>query len=144
MAYFTEQQLERFADSYELEKRASQFLNESRASASVSIFLSHSHKDRKKAKGLIRHLAGLGVEVYVDWNDSDVPRDTNRETAEKIKAKISDNTIFLVLATRNALESKWVPWEIGVADKTKGEARVLIIPVADPSGNFWFIRKVCT
>jgi hypothetical protein len=34
------------------------------------------------------------------------------------------------------LESKWVPWEIGVADETKGEARVLIIPVADPAGNF--------
>jgi hypothetical protein len=136
MAYFTEQQLERFAESYDLEKRASQFLNESKASAGLSIFLSHSHKDRKKARGLIRHFAGLGVEVYVDWNDSDMPRETNRETAERIKSKIDETRLFMVLATRNALDSKWVPWEIGVADKTKGEAAVLIIPVEDASGHF--------
>jgi hypothetical protein len=136
MAYFTEGQLDQFADSYELEKRASQFLNLSMASTGLSIFLSHSHKDRKRAKGIVRHFASLGVVVYVDWNDSDMPRETNRETAEKIKAKIDENHLFMVLATRNALDSKWVPWEIGVADKTKGEAAVLIIPVTDSAGSF--------
>lgn len=136
MAYFTEQQLERFADSYELEKRANQYLTESKASAKLSIFLSHSHEDAKRAKGIIRHFASLGIEVYVDWNDSGMPRVTSRETAEKIKIKIDENRLFMVLATRNALNSKWVPWEIGVADKSKGEAAILIVPVADSSGNF--------
>lgn len=136
MAYFTEQQLEGFADSYDLEKRASQFLNEAKARTGLSIFLSHSHKDRRKARGIIRHFASFGVAVYVDWNDSDMPRETNRETAEKIKGKIAETGLFMVLATRNALDSKWVPWEIGVADKTKGEAAVLIIPVTDASENW--------
>ena len=88
------------------------------------------------ARGIIRHFASLGIDVYVDWNDSNMPRETNRETAEKIKRKIDENSLFMVLATQNALDSKWVPWEIGVADKTNGEAAVLIIPVEDSLGNF--------
>ena len=136
MAYFTERQLESFADAPNLENFANQYLTESRASAQLSIFLSHSHEDAKRAKGIIRHFASLGIEVYVDWNDSGMPRVTSRETAEKIKSRIDENRLFMVLATRNALNSKWVPWEIGVADKSKGEAAILIIPVADSSGNF--------
>lgn len=139
MAYFTETQLAGYAS--QLRNSSTNFSNiirakEATASAAATIFLSHSHKDRTLAEGLVYHLASLGIKVYVDWNDSDMPRETNRETAAKIKSTINDNGMFMVLATRNALESKWVPWEIGVADKTKGEARVLIIPVADPSGNF--------
>ncbi len=102
----------------------------------MTIFLSHSHHDRRIAKGIIRHLASFGITVYVDWNDSDMPRETSRETADKIKGRIAELNLFMVLATENALNSKWVPWEIGVADKTKGEKQVLIIPVADSSGQF--------
>jgi hypothetical protein len=44
--------------------------------------------------------------------------------------------LFVVLATNNAIASKWVPWETGVADQMKTEERVLVIPVADSSGRF--------
>ncbi len=136
MPYLTEAELSRFAVSPEMEKRAAQFNFSSKAQAQVTIFLSHSHRDQTLAKGIIRLLASSGIGVYVDWNDSNMPRETNRETADRIKNRISELTLFMVLATQNALNSKWVPWEIGVADKTKGEARVLIIPVADASGAF--------
>jgi hypothetical protein len=136
MAYFTESQLRQFAESPLMEKRAAQYNFSSTAGAKVTIFLSHSHKDRKLAKGIIQHLASFGIGVYVDWNDTDMPRETNRETAEKIKSRIAELHLFMVLATENALNSKWVPWEVGVADKTKGEQRVLIIPVADAAGGF--------
>jgi MTH538 TIR-like domain (DUF1863) len=65
-----------------------------------------------------------------------MPRETNRETADKIKNRIAELKLFMVLATASALNSRWVPWEIGVADKTKGENQVLIIPVVDSSGTF--------
>ncbi|MBI3869849.1 MAG: toll/interleukin-1 receptor domain-containing protein [Verrucomicrobia bacterium] len=136
MAYFTESQLESYAYSSDMIKQASRHLFEAKASGRISLFLSHSHKDRLKAKGLITFLGSQGMDVYVDWNDTDMPRETNRTTAERIRSKIQENLLFLVLATRNAMDSKWVPWEIGIADKTKGETRVLILPVADPSGNF--------
>ena len=42
----------------------------------------------------------------------------------------------MVLATKKALESKWVSWELGVADSSKEHKRIVIIPVADASGQF--------
>jgi hypothetical protein len=72
--------------------------------------------------------------MYVDWNDSSMPRVTNRETAEKIKRRIDDVDLFVVLATNAAIESKWVSWEIGIADKTKGEGNILLVPVIPKSG----------
>src|SRR5262249_26088431 len=131
------QQLYQFADSPALERRAAQFLNESVATARLSVFLSHSHNDRKKVKGMIKLFASLGVDLYVDWNDSGLPRQIGRFTAEKIKNRIEELDLFMVLLTRNACKSKWVPWEIGVADQAKGEPKVLIIPVVDSSGSFY-------
>lgn len=136
MAYLTESQLESFADSPELTKSAAQYNFSKAAAAQVTIFLSHSHKDRKMVNGLIKSLSKYGVTLYVDWNDSNMPRITNRETAANIKQQIADQRLFMVLATQNALASRWVPWEIGVADKTKGEGRMFIIPVADASGRY--------
>lgn len=134
MAYFTETQLEKIADSPEMEKRASRHLMESFSNTRLSIFLSHSHNDKKIVEGWIRNLAALGINMYVDWNDSSMPRETNRETADKIKQRIAEVDLFVVLATNAALDSKWVSWEIGIADKTKGESKVLLAPVVPKSG----------
>lgn len=136
MPFFTENQLRGFADAPLVAANEREFIKESAEQAQVTIFLSHSHKDAKEVKGLIRHFAQLGIKIYVDWNDSNMPRETNRQTADLIKARIAQFSIFIVLATPNALASRWVPWEVGIADKTKGERKVLIVPVADPSGRF--------
>lgn len=101
-----------------------------------TIFLSHSHEDRELAEGLVNLLAGVGIKLYVDWQDSSLPRVTNRRTAEEIKKKIQDLDFFLILATNRALKSRWVPWETGVADQCKTPARMAIIPVVDNSGIF--------
>jgi len=65
-----------------------------------------------------------------------MPSVTNRETAHRIKQKIADPDYFLVLATRNAMNSKWVPWEIGIADRTKPANKIAVIPVIDPYGTY--------
>jgi hypothetical protein len=102
-----------------------------------TIFLSHSHQDEVLVKGFITYLGILGIKIYVDWQDSDMPKATNRETAEKIKKQIVRNDFFLVLATKNALNSRWVPWEIGVADQIKtNHDKIGIIPVVDETGVF--------
>jgi len=106
------------------------------AQAKVTIFLSHSHHDRNLVRGLIRYLEQLGISIYVDWNDSSMSTVTNRATAAKLKQRIRHCSRFMVLATRNALNSKWVPWEVGIADQMKGENAVSVIGVIDPSGKF--------
>lgn len=132
---FTEGQLRGFATSFTLNESASRVMK-SESAARASIFLSHSHKDKDLAKGLKNHLASFGVGIYIDLEDSDMPGSTSRQTAERIKIKISRLDYFLILATKNAMESKWVPWEIGIADGKKPHEHIMVVPVVDPSGNY--------
>lgn len=134
MRYFSEQRLRDTGETVLLERLAN--IKTAAFQAKVTVFLSHSHSDRPIVKGLIRYLDSLGVSIYVDWNDSTMPRVTSRETAAKLKTRIRASNLFMVLATRNALNSKWVPWEVGIADQMKGESAVSVIAVADPSGRF--------
>jgi len=50
--YFPEGQLRGFANKQPLFESANRTLNKSLSSASTTIFLSHSHKDKELAKGL--------------------------------------------------------------------------------------------
>lgn len=125
------------ADSSFLSESAKKHLKNYRILATKTVFLSHSHKDRKLALGLSRLLAKMGVDLYIDWQDEDLPRIPGRETAEQIKEKIRDSDLVLMLATKNAINSKWVPWEIGVADSTLDESRIIVAAVEDSTGVFY-------
>jgi len=136
MAYLTELQLEQYAVSPEMTKTAGAFIKESKSAAELTVFLSHSHADEKRVRGLINLLAKLGIKLYVDWLDHTMPKHTTRETASKIKAQIKSNDVFMLLATTSALASRWVPWEVGVADSIKPLDTIVVVPVADKSGRF--------
>lgn len=97
--------------------------------AEVSIFISHSSKDKELVQGFINLLLKLGCTIYVDWNDSLLPRITSEQTAMKIREEINGNSYFFLFATENALSSHWVPWELGVADQMKENNRIAIIPI---------------
>lgn len=99
-------------------------------------FLSHSHYDNTIAKGLSTELKNQGISLYLDWDDTTMPKNTSRETAEKIKKKIKECDFFLILATQNALKSRWVPWEIGIADSIKHINKIGIIPIVKDDGSF--------
>lgn len=135
MSYFTEAELRTFA-TRDLSYSQRSNLKNQHQDATTSIFLSHSHRDKDLVEGLINYFATLGIAVYVDWQDSDMPQVTNRETAARIKEKIKELDLFVMLATRNAVASRWVPWELGVADQLKGYERIAIVPVEDPAGQF--------
>ena len=134
MAYLTEDQLLR-ASAAQNRAAASQTRKSANA-RTLTIFLSHSHKDTVIVTGLINILRPDDVEIYVDWNDKELPRVTSRATAEQIKKEIINRQLFIILATQNAMESKWVPWEVGVADQSKSQEQILIVPVPDRTGQF--------
>lgn len=134
MPFITKGMLSRYSQDSSMRFKAREYIVE-KASAKRTIFLSHSHKDRALAEGLIVYLGSQGINVYVDWNDKGIPRITNRETANKIKESIDDNSFFLILATDNALSSRWVPWEIDVADQMKKSQRIAIIPIVERDDN---------
>lgn len=98
-------------------------------------FLCHSHHDADLAKGLVHSLSDADLRVYIDWQDAEMPRTPNRETAQRIKQKIIDLDFFLVLATQNSMASRWCPWEIGYADGNKQLDRILIDGSRQTHGN---------
>ena len=136
MPYFTEGQLRGYASTYSMNESANRYLNKSLSSTSTNIFLSHSHKDKELAKGLKNYLGSLGISLYIDWEDTDMPQPPDKETAASLKKRINSTEYFLMLCTENALQSRWVPWEVGIADMQKASGKILIAPVADSLGRF--------
>lgn len=103
----------------------------------ITVFLSHSHKDKDLVEGIANLLAGVGVEVYIDWLDDGMPERPDRETAKRIKDKIKEYQRFVLLATKNSLNSLWVPWELGLADGVKEMNKIAVLPVRDDSYESW-------
>jgi len=97
----------------------------------ATLFLSHSHKDKDLIQPAIAFLRSQGVKVYVDWMDEGMPEVVSGDTARKIKQKITEHKKFLVLVSENSKDSRWVPWELGFADPTKGMAHIASFPVAE-------------
>lgn len=101
-----------------------------------TIFLSHSHLDKTIVNKIGLLFSKLNTELYVDWLDKTLPEETNKVTADKIKAKIQECNHFLFLATYHGLRSKWCNWELGVADSLKKSKNLAILPIESKSGNW--------
>jgi hypothetical protein len=111
-------------------------LAEARASATTSVFLSHSHTDKDLVKAACIVLAAQGISVYVDWLDPDMPKTTTSETASRLRTAIRANQRFVLLSTESSLTSRWVPWELGFADGIGRENRIAILPVESTQGSY--------
>jgi hypothetical protein len=104
--------------------------------AQVTVFLSHSHKDADLVEAVVNSLASFGVKVYIDRLDTEMPAVTSGVTAIRLKEKIIENKKFIVLVSSNAVESKWIPWELGYADGVKELRHIASIPISDDFGHF--------
>ena len=135
MAYFSESKLKSY-NTFQFNESADHILKKSASLTKHTIFLSHSHKDSDIANGLKNYLADLGLAIYIDLQDSDLSKTTDRSTALRIKNKIKELNYFFLLATNNSVKSRWVPWELGIADGYKEYDKILIIPVSDDYGRF--------
>ena len=122
-------------ESYASLKKSAELIKEAKAAHKQTAFLSHSHHDARLAKSVQAFLTAQGWEVYIDWEDTAMPDLPNRETAERIQARIRDLQWFLFLATQNSMKSRWCPWEIGYADGVKRYENILILPTSDASGS---------
>ncbi len=100
-------------------------------------FLCHSHDDQDLAAGLEILLYENGWELYIDWKDNSMPEKPDRRTAQRIQERILSLDWFLFLATPNSTSSRWCPWEIGYADKSKSLERILVIPTSDQTGRWY-------
>ena len=71
------------------------FSEGSRISNKKTIFLSHKHSDLNDLKDIIGFLQShYNVNVYIDSMDKDMPKNTNGETAKRIKNIIIRQSIL--------------------------------------------------
>lgn len=113
-------------------------LNESyfRDKSRTMVFLSHKHDEHTILQDAIAFLKDEGVDVYVDWMDSSMPAYTNAETAHKLKEKIEVSDKFILLATQNAINSKWCNWELGLGDAAKYIQNIALLPIHKSNQSF--------
>jgi len=125
-SYVTEQQLRQFAAKQSLQEQAAVRERASSRSPAGATFLSHSSKDDDLVGGAIIVIENHGGVVYIDKKDSSMPPYTNSETAKKLKVRIDQSSKFILLASTNSKSSKWVPWELGIADGKKDFERLAV------------------
>ncbi|CAH0996178.1 hypothetical protein EMA8858_02308 [Emticicia aquatica] len=116
-----------FSDVQSFSQKRS-LITEARQQGIVTAFLSHSHLDKDRIKPIIKILNTVGIDIYVDWLDNEMPSNTNGKTAEVIKSKIKSNRKFILLASNTAIKSSWVNWELGIGDGAKYIDNMMILP----------------
>lgn len=132
MAVFvTRDELRAFAAKKSLTEQASIRKSASQRPLHGSTFLSHSSKDEDLVVGATIVLEGHGAHVYTDEIDPEMPPYTTDETANLLKTRIRQTKKFVLLVTKNSKESKWVPWELGLADGYKDLTKIALFPSAD-------------
>ena len=98
-----------------------------------TVFLSHSSKDKVHLPAVISILQNHGGNVYIDSQDDRLPTTPNRETAEILRGTVTSCRRFVLFVTTNSKDSRWIPWELGLADGEKGQWPVALFPIAEKS-----------
>lgn len=97
--------------------------------AEKDTFLSHSSKDNELVPGVVLLLQNHGGQVYVDLGDDRLPEPPSVATAQLLRDTIREMRRFVILVSPNSNGSKWIPWELGLADGQKSTAAVALFPV---------------
>lgn len=134
MRYFNQTDMQNFKKSliienYNISKRT--------ANKAFDVFLSHSSEDKAILPSVINFLSQYGVNVYIDIADDELPKRPSSETGEMLKNRIYEARKFIVLVTQNSKDSKWIPWELGIADEKKKIKNVALLPFVQTSGQIW-------
>jgi hypothetical protein len=100
------------------------------------VFLSHSITDRDVVIGAMLYLRAAGLTVYVDWDvDKQLDRSkVDRATAGILRDRMNQCDSLLYLWSKNAQQSRWMPWELGYFDGRNGKVAVMPLLPDDGSG----------
>lgn len=97
------------------------------------VFVSHKREDTGVAKKLVRRIRKFGYSCYADYEDpfllDDEDRDPER-VSHRIRTNLRGCTALIFIHSGQAIESKWMPWELGFFDGRWGMASVAIYDVA--------------
>jgi hypothetical protein len=83
---------------------------------------------------VIKLLEDHGAAVYVDKKDPALPPTTSRATASSLRDRLRECRKFVLLTSPNSKDSRWMPWELGLADGYKTSRNVAILPTPETAG----------
>ncbi|MBK8243272.1 MAG: toll/interleukin-1 receptor domain-containing protein [Saprospiraceae bacterium] len=139
MSFITESELSRYRDrtkTYTKDNIINLKESLSRDRSMPLIFLSHKHDEIAILQDVIAFLKKECVDIYVDWMDEEMPAYTNSETALRLKNKIKSSNKFILIATQDAINSKWCNWELGLGDAAKYIEHIALFPINKTNQNF--------
>ncbi len=99
------------------------------------IFLSHNHLDKLAVLGLKAYLEFQEYSVYVD-SESDPqldPRRTTARTVDVVRRRLRSCRSILYATSENAVDSKWMAWELGLGDGL--DKKVAVVPITGLAGS---------
>ncbi|MDO3136732.1 TIR domain-containing protein [Mycobacteroides abscessus] len=101
------------------------------------IFLSHSFRDARVILGIREWLTSQNLQVYVDWiDDPELDRSAvSAATAARLREQMGNSRSLIYATSRAAKTSRWMPWELGYFDGSKGSSRVSIMRLESSSSN---------
>lgn len=117
---------------FESRNQSKDFTAGVRQTPKTTVFVSHKHSDLDNLKYILGFLkSNYNVEVYIDSRDPNMPKETCGDTAKRIKEIIRKCDRFILLATNDAIESKWCNWELGFGDALKYRDKIALFPFKD-------------
>ena len=96
-----------------------------------NVFLSHTTKDDDLVPGVVLVLGNHGGRVYVDHQDPSVEGADCRAIAEHLREVMRQCKRLVVLASPRSMDSKWIPWELGLGDGLERQSHVALFPSAE-------------
>lgn len=132
MSFISENQLSQYRQrtkTFSADDALSLNENINRDTSKPLVFLSHKHDEYAILQDVIAFLKNEGVDVYVDWMDKEMPAYTNAQTAVRLKERIKVSDKFILIATQNAINSKWCNWELGLGDAAKYINDIALLPI---------------
>ncbi len=113
------------------------------ATGEFDIFLSHSFRDAQVILGIREWLKSQNLRVYVDWiDDPELDRSAiSAATAARLREQMGNSRSLIYATSRAAKTSRWMPWELGYFDATKGSPRVSIMRVDSSSSSKFVVEE---
>lgn len=128
--YVTRSELRSMATRNLAQGKAKVAKAENRSSTGMT-FLSHSSSDDELMPAVVLILENHGATVYLDKLDNSLAAMEIKDIASSLRTKISSAKKFILFASQSVKGSKWVPWELGLADGYKGPRNVAIFPAPE-------------
>lgn len=92
----------------------------------VSVFLSHSSKDKSFIRPLARYLESHGISVWLD--EADLVG--GEPLLARLAASVSEVTLMVVVLSRHSVKSNWVTRELSLAmTKELKRRRMTVVPI---------------